>query len=316
MRNMVRTLILLGLLLWIPFSGYASCGFTGGATSEESRSVSFGNVIVQRDVAVGETIATANTGAYNNGNGMVGCSENWVYRFELSKWKNLSSAGDKIYETNLPGVGIRMTEVRYSYPIPFDWPLGSGAVGIPDGVKVDLIKTGDIQSGTLDSGLIARASVANQFYFASVNLSGTNTITSVGCTIASPDPVNVVLGDHNKNEFVGGSWTEWKTFNIDLQCDKSARINVRIDATQDASNIPGVMGLDNDGRDTTANGVGVELWYRSDNSAVQFGQQKPYYTSPYGGHETVQLQARYRQTADTVTAGQANATATFTLTYQ
>lgn len=312
MRNIVRILSLAGLLLWLPFFSYAGCNFTGGSSSEETRSVNFGNVIVQRDTPVGGTIATANTGAYSV---MVGCSEDWVYRFELSKWKTLSSAGDKIYNTNLPGVGIRMTEVRYSYPIPFDWPLGSGAVGIPDGVKVELIKTGDIQSGTLDSGLIARASVANQFYFASVNLSGTNTITSVACSVTSQDPVEVNLKDHDQSEFTGvGYGTTWEWFDIGLQCDKSARINVRIDATQDASNIPGVMSLDND--QDTASGIGVELWYRNRNVPVQFGQVMSNYWTSGGGPEKVQLQARYHQTAEAVTAGKANATATFTLTYQ
>ena len=39
----------------------------------------------------------------------------------------------------------------------------------------ELIKTGDITSGTLTDGTLARASVVNQFYFANVTLNGTNT---------------------------------------------------------------------------------------------------------------------------------------------
>lgn len=45
--------------------------------------------------------------------------------------------------------------------------------------------------------MLARASVANQFYFANVTLNGTNTITSESCSVTT-NPVNVPLGDHDK----------------------------------------------------------------------------------------------------------------------
>ncbi|XQK62274.1 fimbrial protein [Escherichia coli] len=108
----------------------------------------------------------------------------------------------------------------------------------------------------------------------------------------------------------------WQAFNIGLDCDKSARINVQIDAVQDPSNVAGVMKLDSAPGDMAATGIGVQLFFAPDNSAVQFGQSRYYYTSPNGGTETVQLKARYYQTAATITAGVANATATFTLTYK
>ena len=85
-----------------------------------------------------------------------------------------------------------------------------------------------------------------------------------------------------KSEFSGpGSGTARQTFNINLSCVQGARINVRIDATADSdAGVPGVIKLDSD--PVNANGVGVQLWYRYEDSPVQFGQERYYYTSPSG----------------------------------
>ncbi|HIC8362666.1 TPA: fimbrial protein [Klebsiella aerogenes] len=306
------------LVLWLAaFGVQASCGFASGVSSEVPGYLSFGYVAVQRDVPVGSVIATATTGAYNGGNNIAGCSEAWTYRWELSKWGTLSALGNNIYNTNLPGVGIRLTNTASGKMLPYDQSASANTyifIG-GNGIKAELIKTGDITGGTLDTGLLARASVANQFYFASATLNGTNTITSESCSVTT-NPVNVPLGDHDKSEFSGpGSATAWQTFNINLSCIQGARINVRIDATADSdAGVPGVIKLDSD--PANASGVGVQLWYRYEDSPVQFGQERYYYTSPSGGNEYVQLQARYYQTTQSVTAGKANATATFTLTYK
>lgn len=308
------------LALWLVTLGVqASCQFTNGVTSEIPGYISFGNIAVQRDAAVSSVIATATTGAYNGGNNIAGCSEAWTYRWELSKWRTLNALGGNIYNTNVPGVGIRLTN---SSPgsgkvLPYDQSMGANVYVFisGNGIKAELIKTGDISGGTLDTGVLSRASVVNQFYIANVTLNGINTITSESCSVTT-NPVNVPLGDHDKSEFSGpGTGTAWQTFNINLSCGQGARINVRIDATADSdAGVPGVIKLDSD--PVNASGVGVQLWYRNEDSPVQFGQERYYYTSPSGGNEYVQLQARYYQTTQSITAGKANATATFTLTYK
>lgn len=305
------------LALWLVTLGVqASCQFTNGVTSEIPGYISFGKIAVQRDAAVGSVIATATTGAYNGGNTIAGCTEAWTFRQELTKWLTLSSQGNGVYNTNVSGVGIRMTSPS-GRVFPYDLPINANTyVNINgDGIKVELIKTGDITGGTLDTGVLSRASVVNQFYIANVTLNGTNTITSESCSVTT-NPVNVPLGDHDKSEFSGpGTGTAWQTFNINLSCVQGARINVRIDATADSdAGVPGVIKLDSD--PVNASGVGVQVWYRYEDSPVQFGQERYYYTSPSGGNEYVQLQARYYQTTQSITAGKANATATFTLTYK
>ncbi|HFS5792671.1 TPA: fimbrial protein [Citrobacter werkmanii] len=305
------------LALWLVTLGVqASCQFTNGVTSEIPGYISFGNIAVQRDAPVGSVIATATTGAYNGGNSIAGCTEAWTFRQELTKWQTLSAQGNGVYNTNVPGVGIRMTSPSGKV-LPYDLPINANTyVNINgDGIKAELIKTGDITGGTLDTGMLARASVVNQFYIANVTLNGNNTITSESCSVTT-NPVNVPLGGHDKSEFSGpGTGTAWQTFNINLSCVQGARINVRIDATADSdAGVPGVIKLDSD--PVNASGVGVQVWYRYEDSPVQFGQERYYYTSPSGGNEYVQLQVRYYQTTQSVTAGKANATATFTLTYK
>ncbi|MGG7949498.1 fimbrial protein [Klebsiella aerogenes] len=314
MRNIVKSGCLL-LVLWLAsFSVQASCQFASGVTAEIPGYINFGNVTVQRDAPVGSVIATATTGAYNGGNTIAGCDEPWTFRWELSKWSSLSSQGNKIYSTNVSGVGIRMTAVVSGNVLPYDAAVkANNYATIPgDGIKAELIKTGDIAGGTLDTGVLGRSSVAGQFYIANVTLNGTNTIKSESCTVTT-NPVNVSMGDHDKNEFSGvGTTTGWVNFDIGLTCDIGARINVRIDAAADESaGAQGVMQLDSGG----ASGVGIQLHYRPDDAVVQYGQERFYWQSVYGD-DIVQLKARYYQTAGTITPGAANATATFTLTYK
>lgn len=315
MRNVILFFL---LLMAVSDVAIASCSFTGGVTSELAGYLNFGNVTVQQDAPVGSVIATDVTGAYNNGNAIAGCTrEAWTARWELTQWATLSGYGNGVYNTNLPGVGLRLSGTSSGKPLPYESSYPYNARGswasIPgDGIKGELIKTGDITSGTLTNGVLARASVVNQFYFANVTLNGTNTVKSEACTVTTPS-VDVPMGDHDKSEFSGaGSTTNWVSFDIGLTCDIGARINVRIDATADASaGSQGVMQLDSGG----ASGVGIQLHYRPDDAAVQYGQERFYWQSVYGD-DIVQLKARYYQTAGTITPGAANGTATFTLTYK
>ncbi|MEH5155244.1 fimbrial protein [Escherichia coli] len=315
---MRKLLFFLLLMIAVLPEVQATCSFYGGVTSEVSGYLNFGNVVIQRDAQVGSTIATAITGPYNGGNGIAGCQrEAWTARWELTQWGTLSGYGNGVYNTNLPGVGLRLSFASTGrvlpYEISYPYSAGSTWLSIPgDGIKGELIKTGDITSGALTGSVLARASVVNQFYFANVTLNGTNTVKSEACTVTTPS-VDVPMGDHDKSEFSGaGSSTDWVSFDIGLSCDVGARINVRIDATADASaGSQGVMLIDSGG----ASGVGIQLHYRPDDAAVQYGQERFYWQSVYGD-EIVQLKARYYQTAGSITPGAANGTATFTLSYK
>lgn len=317
-------------------ASWALCSVSG------SFSISPGTVVVQRDAVVGQPISDwlmSNEGvAYQN------CNYDSTLQYDIyagikntGAKSSLTWNGEAVFNTNVPGVGY-VFEGRTSVdsnPLPENWTgITSGQSqaftlqishsagyypSINDQARIRLIKTGDITPGALSgspgrfiAGTRENAQWSNEL---PITFSG-GQITTIACSVTTPD-VSVTLGQHKKAEFSGpGTATAWKAFNIGLDCDKSARINVQIDATQDPSNVAGVMRLDSAPGDMAATGVGVQLYFAPDDSAVQFGQSRYYYTSPNGGSETVQLKARYYQTTSAITAGTANATATFTLTYK
>ncbi|MGV4091002.1 fimbrial protein [Citrobacter freundii] len=317
-------------------TSWAFCSATG------SFSISPGTVVVQRDAVVGQPISDwlmSNAGvAYQD------CNYDATPQYAINAGiKNTGAKasitwnGEAVFKTNVPGVGY-VFEGRTSVdsnPLPENWTgIASGQSqvfiiqishsagyhpSINDQARIRLIKTGDITPGALSGspGRFIAGTRENGQWSAElpITFSG-GQITTIACSVTTPD-VSVVLNQHKKSEFSGvGSATEWKAFNIGLDCDKSARINVQIDAAKDPSDVAGVMKLDSAPGDMAATGVGVQLYFAPDDSAVLFGQSRYYYTSPNGGSETVQLKARYYQTTTAITAGTANATATFTLTYK
>lgn len=230
--------------------------------------------------------------------------------------------GNGIAQTNVPGVGIRIHWIYDGSNVlvpkdPYATTWGP-ALFWREGPRwqLELIKTGAISAGALQTGDYVVYGVGGILISKLVVAGGGNIVTP-SCSLLSPN-INVPLGTRLKSEFGNpGSATPWQAFDIQLNCEPSARINVRIDATADTSGAPGVMRLDRQKGDMAATGVGIQLWFRPDGgSPVVFGQETNYYTSLYGGREVVKLKARYYQTQDKITAGKADSTATFTLTYR
>ncbi len=311
--------ILLAGLMMFPFMARASCYLTGGVTSELSGSINFGHVIVQHDLAVGSAIATATTGAYNGGDRIAGCNNPWNYRWEMTQWGTLSALGQHIYKTNVPGVGIRLTNMASGEVLPYEDSRGVVDVVITgDGIKAELIKTGDIAGGTLTPGVLARASASDStsapLYFANVALTGTNSIESASCEL-TPTSLRkeVILGDHSPKDFSGvGSTTDWVDFDISLICNPGARLSVTFMAgAEPSADSKGVMKLDPGG----ASGVGVQLYYQRTDKPVLFGISH-FYQTAITPQNDIKLKARYYQTEQTITPGVANATATFTVMYK
>lgn len=145
-----------------------------------------------------------------------------------------------------------------------------------------------------------------------VNMSAFN-VTTLACTVNNT-AISVPMGTVEKRAFSGvGTWpgdASTKSFSIPLTCNAGTNVNLQIDGT--AQNpTRGVLSLV--GGSGSASGVGIQLLYN--NNTLSIGNVLPIGTSTSGNYNIL-LQARYYQTADTVTPGTANAIATFTLTYQ
>ena len=300
----------------LPQAAIASCNFAGGVTSELSKTVNFGKVTVQRDSPVGTVLASQTTGAYNGGTLFFGCTTDWAYRWESSMWPTLSSYGNGVYNTNIAGIGVRITNLTSNKVMPYDQPVNASTYIYISDVKAELIKTkaGAVGAGTLLNGTLSRASIINQFYTANIALTGTNTIVPVACSVTNTS-IAVPMGDVPRTAFTGvGSSSPEKPFSIPLNCDATTRVNITLDGTRHSSGVVGVLALDPSAGSSVASGVGLQLLFKS--APVALGTPLAVGTVATDGAYSIPFTARYYQTGATIVAGKANSTATFTMTYQ
>jgi type 1 fimbria pilin len=297
-------------------SALASCSFTGGVSSELSKTVNFGKVNVQRDSPIGTVLATKTTGDYNGGSAFFGCTTAWIFRWETSMWPTLSSYGNGVYNTNIDGIGVRISKSSNGKVMPYDAPIAAGTYSLIEDVKAELIKTkaGTVGAGTILNGMLSRNSIAGQFYTANITLTGTNTIVPVACSVTSTS-IPVPMGDIPRTSFTGvGSSSPEKSFYIPLNCDATTRVNVTLDGTRHSSGVAGLLALDPSASDTVASGVGLQLLFKS--APVSLGSPIAVGTVAADGAYSVPFTARYYQTDAIIGGGKANSTATFTMTYQ
>lgn len=278
------------------------------------RSAYVGTVIYSQPIRFpAEQFATACNPGYVN-----------IYGNFYSGW-NPDNNG--VAPTNLSGIGVRIN-VSPPDPIVGNF-LAQGNKNYPwrrflvnstqdkiswggEGLTFELVKTGPTSRGTLSTGSYGNISL-NNYVAASVNVVNGGFITTSGCTVTTKS-LSVPLGSFKRSEFSGvGSTTQTNTFKIVVDCIESTYINMTLSATADSSNAPGVIAIDSTAGVTTAKGVGIQLLLY--NKPVAIGSSFYVGRATVTGGNSIEMAARYYQTKSTVTAGQANATATFTLTY-
>lgn len=282
------------------------------------RTVSMGNVLVQRDASVGTEIARVKVSDYSviagfSSDGVAYCNGGYTFNYLSATPSSMSG----VFNTNVQGVGIKtsfdaggFTLASHGANIRSLWYLGD--------YNIILYKTGDITPGPLTPGLIGRGwfgSPDNDFM--QISMDANSQITVLACSLTS-QVINFNLGDINASEFSdqpGFSPAKSDTQNLGLNCDASANINVELMGTPnpDALSAPGVLALNGQGTSGTADGVGVQIIYNT--VPLQLNNRIVLKRST-GGLETFPLVARYYQTKPIVKPGSANATATLNITYQ
>lgn len=340
----IRCLML--MLLFTLSRGVIASSNCNVATS--SYSIDYGNVTVQRDIAVGQAISGVFYGpsqiAYN-----CTTTNNIVFVGVKSRLSRaaFSDGNIVVYNTNVPGVGIEIggygasdggnascyiTQNCYPYS-GTDWQglMGLGCIqACAPSLRLQpyfrLIKTGNIVSSSL-SGQFAAGIAGERVYnggltgkwYAEIPISfGAGSITQVACSITTPSLV-FPIGDIPASAFGTTIGTmpinAQNTQNLGLNCDAYANINVSLSGTQnsDVSSTTSVLALTGQGSAGVAKGVGVQIVYNGTplvlNNRIVLKQSA-------GGQETFPLTARYYQTKTAVTTGTANASATLNLTYQ
>ncbi|QKH36237.1 type 1 fimbrial protein [Achromobacter pestifer] len=235
-------------------------------------------------------------------------------------------ATDSIFRTNIPGIGIRigfrMWESDGTQYFPHISKMGKGSYGTSTSanwvIHAQLFKIAPTTgNGSLEEGLYATMYSSHEPGKAlQVRISGRSTsIVTPSCTAAPTPPVQ--LGKVWKNLFSSvGSTAAEQRFNITLNClEAKPELNavyLRMDAKPDASGAPGVIALSPDAN--AATGVGIQILDKN-RQPVTYGQSNLVGMSKNATYN-LPFYARYYQTANQVTAGLANGSATFTLEYK
>lgn len=234
-----------------------------------------------------------------------------------------ASIGNHTYKTNLKGVGIRMVTMSGAGSfsiydeIYFENPENIYEVNtvtnlIPSHVSVFLVKTDeDYEAGELEPGLIGSIKPVSNTYGVNIVL-GSGSVTAPGCSVLTKT-VNVNLGTFLTTEFTGvGSKTGPVSVPIKLSCPMHTSVHATVTADPDSDTTePGVIKLNPSSG--SASGVGIQLSDANNNGIVL--NQESTTTAATTGEYDLLWSANYIQTKSEVTPGDANASATLTLTY-
>lgn len=244
-----------------------------------------------------------------------------------------------VYPTQIEGVGIRLYReagtVSTYYPHVLQLPGNTTSANLNGGsFQIELVKTAE-RTG---SGPIAPAGLYSSYYMSddspprpllisSVGGQGITIVTSTCEVNAGSRNIVVDFGAVPNTAFNGvGSKAADRDFAVNLTCQggnvaeaDQGLISVRIDAAQDASNLPGVLAITPGAN--AASRIGIELVDRLDGTdrAVVFGQGIELGRTAVNASKafSLPLRARYVQTGGgAVGAGDANGTATFTIEYR
>lgn len=292
---------------------------------DKQQSVSFGDVIIQRDTAVG-TVLASKIVSINNMLWEPITDKYCIWSTYSANYTNGWSPLNGIAATNVTGVGVRltfrMTQSSTDYALIANQISGINHTDMwyisQATWLIELIKTGPSSSGQLTAGTWAKVSINPEaeapWTVTSLTASGINNITTVACSLNSTS-INVPLGDVLSTKFTAvGTPAADRSFNVGLTCDKDARINVALAGTQNSdTSDTSVLALTNAGQTGTAKGVGVQLLYGG--VPLKINNNILLKTSP-GGQETLPFTARYYQTNKLVIPGKANSSATLNITYQ
>lgn len=306
------------LILLVVFLCFTSPGYADNCQINETLfgTVSLGNSVIQRDAPIGSEIARARLSGYallqvNAPDGPATCNGGYAFTYLSAT----PSAINHVYNTNLEGVGIRLSVTPGNFVLPSNGSAYIYSLGYYD---VFLIKTGKITPGYLTPGILMQGwFVSPDNNFTRISLDANSQVTVLACSLAS-QTINFSLGDINASEFTtqpGFIPARSDTQNLGLNCDPGANINVELTGAQnpDTPADSSVLALNGQGSAGTAEGVGIQLLYN--NTPLQLNKRMVLKNAA-GGQETFPLVARYYQTRSVVKPGSANATATLNITYQ
>ncbi|PHM68923.1 fimbrial protein [Xenorhabdus kozodoii] len=310
------------------FASSAHChyskDFTPGMTP-----ISFGQVTVPRNHPIGTTIREIRLDQVDKKGNIALCNTSLPTIWEAPDLIPSSYNNDAIYESGVPGIGIRINTWAPGYGI--DWlpriathpttcysPTHSQwkkqYCGESWGyLTVQLIKTAPTTgSGSIKQAKLTRAKLGHNIPVHTFYLSNTYVMTK-GCSL-NQKVISVNMGDIKKSDFRGiYSTAGMQRFDININCDAYVDVGVMLDGRPANWNTQDIWALDY-GDGVTAKGVGLQISYQ--NRPVTMHSPVVFGSSQAGGNINIPLTANYIQTESEIKPGKADATVTITFVYQ
>lgn len=147
-------------------------------------------------------------------------------------------------------------------------------------------------------------------------------VNTVSCLVTSPSNQVAILPSVDRIDFsgVGSTVPVSAPFQFSLNCPSSVSLYATMSDGVDPGNTSDVLTL---APESTATGVGVQIFRQGQATPIAFGPQSPmagtinqWFVGTGSTSYVVPMEARYIQTSDTITPGQIDALATITFSYQ
>ncbi len=158
----------------------------------------------------------------------------------------------------------------------------------------------------------------------SVNSTSIN-VKALSCKVSTPDTVSIALGEHITTSLpaVNGTFGGYPV-EVQLNCQKGVVPWMTITDVSNSGNTTNILQLT---ADSTAKGVGVQVFYNNEGVAKRFGPDRASKgntnqfflggkTATDNSLVSIPLNFKYIRTQSAVTPGTANAAATVTFSYQ
>lgn len=299
-------------LFCTPSQAYAQC-----TAQSETRDIFFtpGDIVISHNLTAGYVLYEQTlSDPHGSGSGQTlncqGDGKLYARNIPGTLLKN------NIFSTNIPGIGYRFSV--NGNPFPYGMVLKCNSAQcmhdfpMDTQYKLELIKTNDrnTTAGTLIAGRYAAVKTDDGKDITVLHINGTK-ITPATCSIQDEN-IQVDLGKFDVKNFTGpGTTLGEKTFNIELNCDAHMQYNVIFDGHEPSVKpSTGLVALDNTAG--SAQGISIRIKYK--NQPIILKNKIPFFSGP-SGRTSLPFSVEYYQTSQIVTAGKANAKATFNILY-
>lgn len=304
------------VLLLAAFGAHAECKVLSDTPVHQMVPL-LNNISVPRDVAVGTELGRV-TYALPASMNYASCSTagTMVLDRRLSSTPHLPPTPDKVYPTNLPGIGVKFlygsTALPYqsslSTPAGQTWSMSANTT-----FSYVFVATGPVSGGIVDGADLPTASfeLGGRAYFVVQAISSMR-FTALSCK--TPD-VTVDMGTVRAVDMksVGATSTPVSFKVAANNCPAGiSKISYQFKAPNGVLDAAaGVVALSDD---STARGFALKLMDEN-GAALRFDSPYPINVAPTGGSYALPLKAAYYRTSRTISSGSANAILTFTMNY-